>query len=175
MRVLLLCDGSALPGTPGGDLRYEQTFGFLLFRKLALHSPEIDLLENARPGLTLQDITRDWFETIELRKIDVLILRFQEPALPRRRWFGWQRSPALDLESGIREVVDRAQRCAIRRVVWLRGSESDKGLSRDAYPEDSSRFVSLRWPASGNAATREEHQHLSEYLFSEIVRTERSL
>ena len=77
MKIAILADSLALPRQKeAGDTPYETTYPFLLERDLRRKwgHDEIGIIERGLRRRTIENVVEDWFEIVELRKPEVVVV-----------------------------------------------------------------------------------------------------
>lgn len=76
MKILILADSLALPRPEGeGYTPYEATYPFILDQTLRDHgSANFNVIERGMRRRTIENVLEDWYELVELRKPDVVVV-----------------------------------------------------------------------------------------------------
>jgi len=76
MKILILADSLALPRPEGeGYTPYESTYPFILDRTLRDHgSNDFNVIERGMRRRTIENVLEDWYELVELRKPEVVVV-----------------------------------------------------------------------------------------------------
>ena len=75
MKILILADSLALPRPEGeGYTPYESTYPFILDQTLRDGSADFNVIERGMRRRTIENVLEDWYELVELRKPDVVVV-----------------------------------------------------------------------------------------------------
>jgi lysophospholipase L1-like esterase len=123
MKILVLADSLALPRQEGeGGIAYENTYPYLLELRLrrSIRNDIPIIIERGMRLRTIEDVLQDWFEMVELRSPDVILIHVgivdcaPRIFLRRERRFVERLRPAV-LRQSILNFVHKHRSTIIRR------------------------------------------------------------